>query len=287
MIKVCPQCQLEFTSSVRSRVFCSVKCSVNNRKKDVAYLEKLRKPKTELNKKDFGCAYCGFEFSSKKERKYCSTKCSNQDRLLGKGYLIPIFCKECKKQFKPVRSSMKYCSTTCSTQGTSKDPVFVEKLKIGCAKRSENQEYIEKLSELAKNRWADAGFREKMEKIFDSDEWQEKSTESYLTKDYMFPSGRRERVQGYEDRAIDELLQEHSEDDIVVNKQEIRKLIGTVFYHDEEGIKHRYIPDIYVKSENLIVEVKSEWTYRIKQEVNEIKKEACLRKGHNFCFKIY
>ena len=125
-----------------------------------------------------------------------------------------------------------------------------------------------------------------MDDIFDSDEWLKKSTD-YSTKDYVFPSGRVVKIQGYEDKALDDLLKTHDEKDIVVDKEEIRELIGVITYYDSSGVKHRYIPDIYLKSLDHIVEVKSEWTYRVNQAVNEMKKEACLKIGLGFSFMIY
>lgn len=287
MLKVCPKCKESFSTSIGKRVFCSVKCSVSFRSADEAYLTKLRKPKQNLERKDYACNHCGASFTSTVERKYCSSKCGNQDRLLGKGYLVPIECKECKKMFKPIRSSLKYCSVVCASVGKAKDPTFIDRLKVGCAKRSSDQGYIQKLSESAKKRWESPDFRKKMEDIFDSEEWLLKSTDNYSSKEYVFPSGRTEKIQGYEDKALDDLLKTYEEDDIVVNKSEIRRLIGPIFYRDRDNVKRRYVPDVYVKSSDLIVEAKSDWTYRVNQEVNELKKEACLRLGHRFSFMIY
>ena len=56
------------------------------------------------------------------------------------------------------------------------------------------------------------------------------------------------------------------------------------------GIKRRYFPDIYIPKENLIIEVKCEWTYSGRDnylEVNMAKKEAVLNMGIKFMFMIY
>ena len=287
MIKVCPECNHEFNTFIGKRVFCSRKCSIHSRKTNQEYLLKLRKPKERKEQLEYQCKYCSVKFFSSNIRKYCSPKCGNQDRLLGKGYLIPIECKECKNIFKPVRSTNKYCSTECSINGKLKDPLFLLNLKESCKKRSLNPDYLQKLSDKAKKRWNDPKFREKMDQIFLSDDWLSKSTDSYLTKTFVFPSGVVEKIQGYEDKALIELLEKYSEEDIIVNKSKIKSIIGIIEYYDENGAKHRYTPDIYIISENRIIEVKSSWTYQINQDINERKREACIKKGHDFTFLIY
>ncbi len=287
MTKRCPVCEKDFLTSVSKRIFCSVKCSVTSRKNDENYIEKLRKPKKSLERKMYACKYCNAGFESSKERKYCSPKCGNQDRLLGKGYLVPIECRECKQVFKPHRSSLQYCCARCASAGKTKDPDFIDSLKAGCRRRSAEPGYKQILSEAAKKRWKDPEFRKMMDDIFDSDEWLKKSTENYSTKDYVFPSGRVVRIQGYEDKALDDLIKTYDEKDIVVDKEEIRDMIGIISYYDSNGAKHRYVPDIYLKSLGHIIEVKSEWTYRVNQRVNELKKEACLKMGLGFSFMIY
>lgn len=49
---------------------------------------------------------------------------------------------------------------------------------------------------------------------------------------------------------------------------------------------HKYFPDFYLKEYNLIVEIKSCWTYDCEKEQNECKKIGSLKTGHNFLFII-
>ena len=106
------------------------------------------------------------------------------------------------------------------------------------------------------------------------------------SKQYIFPSGRIEMIQGYEHLAIDEILKNFNEDDIVVNLSEIRDLVGRFFYKlgDQKKVYH---PDIYIKSSRTIVEVKSGWTFSKELEINMLKKQAVLEKGLNFEFMIF
>ncbi len=47
-----------------------------------------------------------------------------------------------------------------------------------------------------------------------------------------------------------------------------------------------YYPDFYYETLNLIIEIKSTYTYNLHKEVNELKKKASLEKGYNFIFII-
>lgn len=111
------------------------------------------------------------------------------------------------------------------------------------------------------------------------------STAKYT--EYTFPSGKVVKVQGHEDLAIDKLLENHTEDDIVVGRSEIEKCCGMFEYYDSDDERyHIYYPDIYVKSENKLIEVKSPFTYRMHERVNLLKKQCVLDKGYNFEFWI-
>ncbi len=81
---------------------------------------------------------------------------------------------------------------------------------------------------------------------------------AFKLKLVTFPSGRTEMVQGYEHLCLAYLLHDEKihEDDIVVGPKKVPK----VMYMD--GIKdRRYFMDIYIKSQDKGIEVKSAWTY--------------------------
>jgi hypothetical protein len=82
---------------------------------------------------------------------------------------------------------------------------------------------------------------------------------AYASKDYVLPSGRVLKVQGYENFAIDMLLKTYDEKDIVVDTQEMPEF----WYHGSDGRYHRYYPDIFIKKDNLIIEVKSPYTFNL------------------------
>lgn len=115
-----------------------------------------------------------------------------------------------------------------------------------------------------------------------------KSSYKYLT----MPSGNIVKIQGYEDKVIKELLNYYKEEDLIIDDKEIETYIGKIFYFGFDKKQHRYYPDIFIKSENKIIEVKSEWTYnrygtiQDNENVNLLKMAACLKNNLNFEFII-
>lgn len=107
---------------------------------------------------------------------------------------------------------------------------------------------------------------------------------SYNKKNYTLPSGKVITYQGYENFALDELLfvEKINENDIITD----RKLVPEIWYNDINKKKHRHYVDIYIKSQNRCVEVKSTWTNQEKNNVLEKKNAAnCL--GYKYDIWIY
>ena len=108
----------------------------------------------------------------------------------------------------------------------------------------------------------------------------------YQKKDYTLPSGSIVKIQGYEDKCLDMLLSTiYDENDLIINPSQILKI-----FYVENNKKHRYYPDIFIPEENLILEVKSQWTYNSQRKwynTNLLKKQACLDAGYNFKFMIF
>jgi hypothetical protein len=114
-------------------------------------------------------------------------------------------------------------------------------------------------------------------------EIQEKAIHTANTyKNYTTPSDKVIKVQGFEPYALDELYKLYSEDDIVTD----RKLIPKFEYLDN-CIKRIYFPDIYIKSINKIIEVKSTWTYKTNEKKCILKGKSCIDKAYNFELWIY
>jgi hypothetical protein len=105
---------------------------------------------------------------------------------------------------------------------------------------------------------------------------------AYCYKDYMMPSGKVVKYQGYENLALDDLINIYDEDDIILG----RSCIPTIDYIID-NVKHVYFPDIFIKSENKIIEVKSEWTIKLKRGNVEEKALATINAGYKYEIWVY
>ena len=96
-------------------------------------------------------------------------------------------------------------------------------------------------------------------------------------KDYILPSGKLIKIQGYENYTLGILLKEENinENDIFVNKIDVPE----IWYTDTEGKKRRYYVDCYIKSQNRCIETKSTYTYEKGGENVKLKQQAVKKAG--------
>jgi len=142
-------------------------------------------------------------------------------------------------------------------------------------------------SEIVKNKTKQTCLRKYgYEHQFQNPEIMEKNVKSsYSKKEYIFPSGKIEKIQGYEHFALDELIinEKIDESDIITGV----KNVPEIWYNDGNGKKHRYYVDIFILSQNRCIEVKSKWTYN--QQINSVllKKNAAKELGYNYEIWLY
>jgi hypothetical protein len=106
---------------------------------------------------------------------------------------------------------------------------------------------------------------------------------SYYIKKYILPSGKIINIQGYEYFALDELLKNINENDIVTGC----KNVPTIWYNDESDKKHRHFVDIFIPSQNKCIEVKSTWTFKKQKEIVLLKKMAAKELGYLYEIWVY
>jgi hypothetical protein len=104
-------------------------------------------------------------------------------------------------------------------------------------------------------------------------------------KEYKFPSGRIEKIQGYENIALDELIGVEliNETDIIVGC----KNVPTIWYTTDDGIKHRHYVDIFIPTQNRCIEVKGEWFYIRDKHILELKKQEAEKLGYKYELWVY
>jgi uncharacterized protein YcfL len=106
----------------------------------------------------------------------------------------------------------------------------------------------------------------------------------YKCKDYTFPSGNIIKIQGYENYALDELLnQGFVETDIVTGC----KNVPTIWYNDKNGKKRRHFVDIYITSQNKCIEVKSTWTAKLHDGNIKLKQKAAKELSYEYEIWVY
>jgi hypothetical protein len=112
-----------------------------------------------------------------------------------------------------------------------------------------------------------------------------KTKNSYNRKLYILPSGKEEYIQGYEHFALDKLIKEEfiEENDIITGC----KNVPTIWYNDELCKKHRHYVDIFIKSQNRCIEVKSTWTAKKKKDCIFLKQNAAKELGYKYEIWVY
>lgn len=195
----------------------------------------------------------------------------------------PMQCKEIQeRQFKKMQKTnlRKYgVKSTLSLDSTKEKYISTMNVKYGVDSPWKNKKIKEKMENTTLERYGDKSYAKTsnwMER-FRNHEWGNR----YY--DYTLPSGKIIRIQGYEKYAIDHLLENgYEEKDIKTVSKE--KPSFKYNYLDKERI---YKPDIYLKSENLIIEVKSLFTYDLENLMNLEKEKSCIMQGFKFQFWIF
>ena len=108
---------------------------------------------------------------------------------------------------------------------------------------------------------------------------------SYKSKEYVFPSGKIINIQGYENYALNDLLEKENinESNIVTGCINV----PLIWYIDKSGKKHRHYVDIYIPLQKRCIEVKSLWTLKKQKEIVFLKQTAAKEIGYLYEIWIY
>lgn len=110
------------------------------------------------------------------------------------------------------------------------------------------------------------------------------SKNAYKLKEYTLPSGNIIKIQGYENYALDEILQDGILEEDIINGC---KSVPEIWYEDENRIKHRHYVDIFIPSQNRCIEIKSTWTAEKKKDCIFLKQQAGKELGYEYEIWIY
>ena len=109
--------------------------------------------------------------------------------------------------------------------------------------------------------------------------------QSFKSKEFIFPSGKKVYVQGYERECIKKLLEKYDEKEIITDPTEIPTIEYKKLINSDIEKKAIYYPDI--KLPDKLIEVKSIYTYELNKINNLRKFETCAFKGYTLEVWIY
>jgi hypothetical protein len=105
---------------------------------------------------------------------------------------------------------------------------------------------------------------------------------SFRFKTFTFQSGRSTTYMGYENFAIIHLLNEEKVDEHDIYTENLQNF---VYRKPDENFDRTYTPDIYIKSQNRYIEVKS--TYTITQDTDNIFRKQTTVKNNGIRCEIW
>ncbi len=106
------------------------------------------------------------------------------------------------------------------------------------------------------------------------------SKKCYNRRTFTSKSGKEYICQGYEPYALKILTEDQniSDDNIITGVTNVPK----IKYLDNEDSEHIHYPDIYLKAQNKIIEVKSSWTLKKKEDSVFAKQKAAKEQGFQY-----
>jgi hypothetical protein len=107
---------------------------------------------------------------------------------------------------------------------------------------------------------------------------------SFSKKEYKLPSGITLHIQGYENFAFDALVRVYDEGHLINSRDQMPE----IWYSMDDGKYRCYYPDIYIPTENTIIEVKSPYTYYILDfKKTDYKRKAVEALGFKFKLLVF
>lgn len=291
--KICPVCKIEFNAKTKKQKCCSRKCGAKLPWLNDEYVIKM----SEINKKSHNTKSARLNNSIaqkeaqnrpevKEKAKLKSTEYSNRPDVKEK---FQKLSKEYHNRPEVKKATSEWTKAFLKKEGSKskwqagRDFYYKEvypndvKAQLNASERqkeinSRKEIKLMKSNAMKKN-WSDPEFAIKM------------INNRRKYKEFVLPSGKIVKLQGYEDHVLKTLLQKYNESDILINLRDIIKKIGRIKYQYKLST-HTYYPDFYIISENKIIEVKSKYTFNVSKEKNLAKEQSCLQQGFKFEFVI-
>lgn len=241
--------------------------ATNLERYDVEYVSQLEEVKDKI--KNTNLERHGFEYASQNEQIKEKIKATNLERF---GVNCIFKSEEFKKQLKAAnlkRFGVEYVFQTEEFKEKRK-VTNLEKYKVENPMQSEEFKEKRKITNLERY-----GVEHPMQ---NPEIFYKHQTSSFKNKKVITPSGKTISLQGYEHHAYKKLLEKYTEDEIVNDKH----LIPTFWWIDNNNVNHRYYPDFFIPKDQLILEIKSAWTYKLHKVKIDKTKEVIESSGYKF-----
>lgn len=194
------------------------------------------------------------------------------------------YCKDCSTSIKienGKRTNLERYGVTCSlaSKESKNKSKATNLLKRGVEYALQSKDVRDKIKETFLKKY---GFENAMQ----NPEVADRNLKACLTpKEYILPNGNKIKVQGYENHALDIIFNEWKliSDDIIVDRTKVPE----IWWLDDNNKKRRYFTDIYIPTKNLIIEVKSTWTYNLEKRITQQKLLASKEFGYNTLLWVF
>jgi hypothetical protein len=110
----------------------------------------------------------------------------------------------------------------------------------------------------------------------------EENRNDYYFKNYIMPSGEIRKLQGYENFALDILIKIFNENQIITSRENI-----PIIKYMYKGNEKVHFPDIFIPHLNKIIEVKSNYTYKIDTDKILAKSNFAIKEGFDYEIWIF
>lgn len=284
MIKICLYCNNEFDTKNKNKKFCSSVCVNIN----TSIFQKEYKNRSEVRKLNSEAQKIALNRPETKRRMSDSQKIVANDPIRKERFTkwskefhnredeklkISVWTKKYFRENVDARKIVSESIKKYYSEIYPNDDAAKIKKSEATKKVMENYDVRKSIGDSNRNMWKDP---QRAKLIINT---------RYKYKEYVLPSGKTVKLQGYEPIVLDNLLKVYDEQDIIIGVLNIHSHIGRIYYNFG-GIERTYYPDFYIKSINKIMEVKSEYTFNIKREENMAKCNACIDLGFLFEFNI-
>lgn len=251
--------------------FCYVKLTNSNNKGKNKFTEKLYQYVTGIKGI---CKQCKnnpttFRSFSKGYFDFCSQKCQQLNTASKYGVKNLFQSNEIKEKIK-LSLIKKY-----GVDHPNKSIIIQNKTKRTKKEKYGNENYnnMEKTTQTMVKRY---GVRSPSQMEGYLEKWTKSGVKR---KSYILPSGKEIKVQGYENKALDIMLKKYSESEIFeCNPPKIK--------YNENEINRIFYPDFYIKKNNLIIEIKSRFTFDKWKNKNLLKIDECKNQGFDIEYWI-